>query len=70
MKTDSVHGIAQTTGGQPVPDAVLEAALAGYAAVRTHIADPSDAAECAAVLARAARTPGLQIVQADYEGWA
>jgi len=67
LKVLVIHnGMAQTTGGQAIPPAVYEQAMAGYAPAITHIANPLDRSEAQAVLSAARSADGLRIVVAEY----
>jgi len=57
---------AQTTGGQPIPDGMLERILAGYQSHVRYIGNPQDAREIEAVLREASSAQELRIVAADY----
>jgi TPP-dependent indolepyruvate ferredoxin oxidoreductase alpha subunit len=57
---------AQTTGGQPIPDGVLERILGRYESYVRHINNPQDAREIEAVLGEASSAQELRIVVADY----
>ena len=57
---------AQTTGGQPIPNGVLERILRGYESHVRHISNPQDAAEIEAVLREASSAQEMRIVVADY----
>jgi TPP-dependent indolepyruvate ferredoxin oxidoreductase alpha subunit len=57
---------AQTTGGQPIPDGVLQRILGGYESHVRRISNPQDAGEIEAVLGEASSAQELRIVVADY----
>jgi TPP-dependent indolepyruvate ferredoxin oxidoreductase alpha subunit len=57
---------AQTTGGQPIPDGVLQRILVGYESHVRRISNPQDAGEIEAVLGEASSAQELRIVVADY----
>ncbi len=57
---------AQTTGGQPIPDGVLERILVGYKSHVRHINNPQDAREIGGVLRETSSAQELRIVVADY----
>ena len=57
---------AQTTGGQPIPNGMLERILAGYESHVRHISNPQDAREIEVVLRKANAPQEMRIVVADY----
>jgi len=57
---------AQTTGGQPIPNGLLERILAGYESHVRRISNPQDAREIEAILREANAAQELRIVVADY----
>ncbi len=57
---------AQTTGGQPIPDSMLERILAGYESHVRYISNPQDAREIEAILREASSAQEMRIVVADY----
>jgi TPP-dependent indolepyruvate ferredoxin oxidoreductase alpha subunit len=57
----------QTTGGQPIPDGMLERILAGYESHVRYISNPQDAREIEAILREASSARELRIVVADYD---
>jgi thiamine pyrophosphate-dependent acetolactate synthase large subunit-like protein len=57
---------AQTTGGQPIPDGVLERILVGYELHVRHISNPQDARGIKAILGEASSAQEMRIVVADY----
>jgi len=57
---------AQTTGGQPIPNGVLERILRGYESHVRHLSNPQDAREIEVVLREASSAQELRIVVADY----
>ncbi len=60
------NGCSATTGGQPIPQGMLERMLQAYAPSVRFIADPEDAGNVEAVLREAAQAMELRIVVAKY----
>jgi TPP-dependent indolepyruvate ferredoxin oxidoreductase alpha subunit len=57
---------SETTGGQPIPDGMLERILAGYESYVRHLSNPQDAREIEAVLREASSAQEIRTVVADY----
>jgi TPP-dependent indolepyruvate ferredoxin oxidoreductase alpha subunit len=60
------NGKAETTGGQMIPDGLLEHVLRGYEEYVRFIHDPSEFAEVEAAIKEASSSQELSIVVADY----
>ena len=60
------NGKAETTGGQVIPDGMLETVLGGYKENISFIDNPQDPSGIEKVLAATARARDLKIVIADY----
>jgi TPP-dependent indolepyruvate ferredoxin oxidoreductase alpha subunit len=60
------NGKAETTGGQPVPENLLDIVLSGYQTYRRDIHNPQDKFEVEAVLKEARQAPELRVVVANY----
>jgi TPP-dependent indolepyruvate ferredoxin oxidoreductase alpha subunit len=60
------NGISATTGGQQIPENMLETVLCGYKKYLRYIRNPQDREEVAAVLEQARQSEEMTIVIADY----
>jgi TPP-dependent indolepyruvate ferredoxin oxidoreductase alpha subunit len=60
------NGKAETTGGQIIPENILETVLSGYSRYILRINNPDDPAEVESVLNEAKNVGEMRIVVADY----
>lgn len=60
------NGKAETTGGQKIPEGMLERILRSYREFVDYIHDPKDCREVKEVLSRASKSQDLSIVVADF----
>jgi len=60
------NGISATTGGQVIPEGILETILSGYQKYLKYIHNPGDREEVSRVLEQARKSSELTIVIADY----
>ncbi len=60
------NGRSETTGGQMIPDAMLERIIKGYEEQVCYIHDPQDSDEIKRILENAMNADGLRLVIADF----
>lgn len=60
------NGCALATGGQPIPPKLLDHLLAGYRERVRVLRNPQDSEAARSILTQAARSPGLEIILAEY----